>query len=334
MNEKTFVIFYAWQSDLDEDRNKRLIRRCLKLANIELEKLLYQETGVEHHIVIDEATRNVSGSPNIPNTIIEKIMRADIFVGDLSSINDDQPAESKRTPNPNVTFELGFAASQVGWNRIIMLVNEAYGVVSHLPFDFDRHRASTFKSNGDGNTEKYLTNLLVTAVGSIIRANPPKPGAKVFNTEQAKRDRDICNLTWFLESVNWVVIDEHINSGAKYLTTVSAFMRDAAAAVFTSSRFHLYDSEVRDAVDKFLEHWNDSMRHDHYVPSSSGRLLMFKYSIYATEIEKEEAEYKYMDAERGKLRSATDTLLALIRNKYPEIDIRALSDAAIDRYND
>jgi hypothetical protein len=96
----------------------------------------------------------------------------------------------------------------------------------------------------------------------------------------------------------------------------------------------LYDSEVRDAVDKFLEHWSDSMRHDHYVPSSSGRLLIFKHSIYAAEIEKEEADYKYMDAERGKLRSATDTLLALIRNKYPEIDIQALSDTAIDRYND
>jgi len=70
---------------------------------------------------LDEATRNVPGSPNIPMTIFDKIIKSDIFICDLTTINTNATDIQRKTPNPNVLIELGFAISQLGWHRIIML---------------------------------------------------------------------------------------------------------------------------------------------------------------------------------------------------------------------
>jgi hypothetical protein len=54
---------------------------------------------------VDRDTTGVPGSPDIAATIFEKIKAADIFVGDVSFIN--QGATGRPTPNPNVLVELG-----------------------------------------------------------------------------------------------------------------------------------------------------------------------------------------------------------------------------------
>jgi hypothetical protein len=67
-------------------------------------------------IILDEATRGESGSPNIPMTILEKIKVSDAFICDITTINSNAPEELRRTPNPNVLFELGFAVAHLGWS--------------------------------------------------------------------------------------------------------------------------------------------------------------------------------------------------------------------------
>jgi hypothetical protein len=92
---------------------------------------------VEHpelHVVLDEATRDMSGSPDIPSTILAKIREADAFVADITTIPD--PAAAKPCPNPNVLIELGYAVSQAGWPRIVLLFNEAHGnFAADVPWD-------------------------------------------------------------------------------------------------------------------------------------------------------------------------------------------------------
>lgn len=137
--KQSLKVFYAWQSDLPAKFNRTAVKKCLRVASGELEEQLSTETR-QIEILIDEATRDCPGSPNIPASILEKIQASDVFVADVSIINSE--SDYKATPNPNVVFELGYAVANLGWERVILLINESHGKVKRLPFDFDRHRAS------------------------------------------------------------------------------------------------------------------------------------------------------------------------------------------------
>src|ERR1019366_9830222 len=45
----------------------------------------------------------------------------------------------RRTPNPNVLLELGYAAKRLTWDNVICVFNTAFGKTEDLPFDL-RHR--------------------------------------------------------------------------------------------------------------------------------------------------------------------------------------------------
>ena len=96
------IIFYAWQDDLPAASNKNSIRTGLKEAT----------QSITGEFYLDEATRDTPGSPNIPQEILEKIPKADIFIADVTRITPD--GAKKHCPNPNVTFELGVAARHLG----------------------------------------------------------------------------------------------------------------------------------------------------------------------------------------------------------------------------
>ena len=76
-----FNIFYSWQSDLPSEIARDLIRKELKNAAHRLEGD-FPNTD----FVMDEATRDVPGSPNIPLTILKKIQMSDVFVCDLNPV--------------------------------------------------------------------------------------------------------------------------------------------------------------------------------------------------------------------------------------------------------
>jgi hypothetical protein len=97
-----FRIFYSWQSDLPDASNRNAIRKILRGLRSPLENKF---STLHLHVDVDEATRNVPGSPNIPATILDKIKDSDAFVADVSLVNSGVGTDPKRTPNPNVVFE-------------------------------------------------------------------------------------------------------------------------------------------------------------------------------------------------------------------------------------
>jgi len=167
-------VFFSWQSDLPKETNQNAIRECLRNASNLIESEI-EET----RIVLDEATRGTLGSPNIPLTIFSKIETCEIFVCDITTINHDQPG--KKTPNPNVLIELGYAISSLGWERIILLYNTDYGnFPTDLPFDIDRHRTTKYKvkDKNDKSGKNQLSNVLKEAIITILRHSPLKPSEK------------------------------------------------------------------------------------------------------------------------------------------------------------
>jgi len=68
-------VFYAWQSDLPAKFNRTAVKKCLRVASGELEAQLSTETQ-QIEVLIDEATRDCPGSPNIPASILENYRMA------------------------------------------------------------------------------------------------------------------------------------------------------------------------------------------------------------------------------------------------------------------
>jgi hypothetical protein len=102
------LVFYSWQSDLPGATNRNFILQALENAA----KALRNDDTLQVEPVIDRDTLGVPGSPNISETIFEKINQAKIFVCDISIINQDlikQNPNIRFTPNPNVLLELGYA---------------------------------------------------------------------------------------------------------------------------------------------------------------------------------------------------------------------------------
>jgi len=328
---RTTRIFYAWQDDLPKKYNRNAIRKALQIAAAELEDVLSDNDTEPFKIEIDEATRGVPGSPNIPKEILGKIQRADIFVADVSLINSEQTDEAKKTPNPNVVFELGYAVAHLGWNRIILLVNEVHGSVKTLPFDFDRHRASSFQLAENIGSDKALNSMLRDAIELILKEQPPRPNS--FNLAETKRARDLATLRLFLSAVHWPTLDEHISTGPKYLYVASTNFFEAVNEIVHASTFHVYDDDLRTAIFNLVQEWEDSMRFDHYLPMRHNRAYIFKFSDYPRVFLKEQRDFEYMEKTRIRLRKAADELLSLIRTKFPEIDIEAESQSAAAAYD-
>jgi hypothetical protein len=127
-------IFYSWQSDLDGAVNRSFIEDALKRAL----KSIKRDESETIDPVLDRDTAGISGSPSITDTIFDKITLADIFVADVSIINKDSGEHP--TPNPNVLVELGYAVAQLGWDRILLIQNLAFGGPEALPFDLRGRR--------------------------------------------------------------------------------------------------------------------------------------------------------------------------------------------------
>ena len=131
-----YTIFYSWQSDLPNNTNRGFIESVIEKSI----KNFNESDNYELEPSIDRDTKNVPGSPNITQALIEKIKKSDAFVADISIVTGDKHKAQRLSPNPNVMLELGYAIALLGWDRIILFCNEVYGTDEDLPFDIRQHR--------------------------------------------------------------------------------------------------------------------------------------------------------------------------------------------------
>ena len=172
---KEFKIFFSWQSDLSANQTKYFIEESIELA-----KNLLPDSII---LIPDEATRNRLGTPDIMNSIFEKIDDCDLFIADVSIVgqysipveNDEDPV-MKHLPNPNVLLELGYAAARLTWDRCICLANTKFGTVSQLPFDLNHRRITDFCY--DGSTRKQKLTEIADIIKETVLAYIDKPIAK------------------------------------------------------------------------------------------------------------------------------------------------------------
>lgn len=212
---KPITIFYSWQSDLNEKTNNFFIRDSIRTAI----KKLNRGIKMDERISIDHDTKNKSGSPNIVDTIFNKIEKSDIFICDVTIINKYKYfsfLQRRITPNPNVLLELGFAVNSLGWDRVICLNNISYNKIEDLPFDIKQNRISKYQS-GNKDSKSNLENLLLSGIKSILDTNPPKKNNK--EEKLIQHDMNLFKIIdtiipeqEFLESVEYIGVSNRYNS--------------------------------------------------------------------------------------------------------------------------
>lgn len=325
-----FRVFYSWQSDLPNNRNRGFIKDALEKAA----KGFKEKTGVE--MIVDEATSDTTGAVRIDDKIFEKIRAADYFVADLTPVDQ---SSKRMLPNPNVCIELGYAVAELGWERAGLPVNLAYGAIAELPFDIEKRRARgyTFGDSTSGEERQKAKQLLVNAfladAEGILRDKPVK--ARLLNEsnpEKIKRRRDVAELERIFSAVSLRAVDYFLEyTGGHYVAGDIDYFRLGLNGIVSSSQFHLYDEKLSELVWIFRNALEANLNFDAYLTPTNTDKLRFRYEHENPPNDLDEARKRYIKCSKltGK---AWWELLDYVRESYPEIDFRDLSQKAHQNY--
>jgi len=324
------IVFYSWQSDLPAKSNRYAIRDALKKAKNAIKA---QEPSIE--IEVDEATKRISGSPNISEKIIEKIENADAFVADISTIAAEP--DHRPCPNPNVTFELGYAVARLGWERIILLFNEEFGSFpDDLPFDFAQHRAMPFRLNESSiKAEKTsVAKNLETAISAIIHDNPKRPDeTRGQSKEKIEHERDTAVIKRFIGQMHIPSIDGFLTEMPHMLDDRVLFFWEGLRGTFETSLFHLYDSVLDTAVTEFISGFRQALSFDfEYQQTPNPDRYIFASPGDSPLSENRKTNWDAIEAGLKQMDLAKAKLLDRIRTSYYDIDIEELSSEAWKKY--
>lgn len=161
-----FKIFYSWQSDLSVEKTRKFIRDCID------EAIILAEESETIEAERDEATKDVTGSPNIVTTLFSKIDDCDFFIADISLCFTSDMSEKKKSPNPNVLLELGYAVKTLGWDRVLCLCNTDFG--KDYPFDIAHNRITNFSFKGKSKKEvkNYISKIIFLNIRDLRKSLP------------------------------------------------------------------------------------------------------------------------------------------------------------------
>jgi hypothetical protein len=90
-----------------------------------------------------------------------------MFVCDVSIINK---GATRLAPNPNVLIELGYAIKVLGFDKIIMVMNTAFGRPELLPFDLRQRRVVTYDMPKENEERARVRRELETILEDGLRA--------------------------------------------------------------------------------------------------------------------------------------------------------------------
>lgn len=332
---KNCIVFNSWQSDSPAKTNRYAIRSALRPAFSKLEE---ENMDSNLQIILDDATRGECGSPDISTTILEKIRLADIFVCDITTIYP--MAETiKKTPNPNVLIELGFAIAHLGWGRIVMLFNSEYGTFPEdIPFDIRHHRIAKYKFKETDNSKKpkdELAELLYEAIKAIYTKNPIRPMDEGLSIDQIQRQRDVKQLKRVMESIHLPTLDQFVDDLPGYMYGENFHFWEGFNGIVLASNFHLYDKTAFQLIKEIHESWGECLSQGAHYRTSSNYNMHFSSNIGDQQFDKkQQSAWDKIEQARRQLYNSVKDLLNVIREKYIEIELTETNRIAWQEYID
>lgn len=325
--KNTIRIFYSWQSDLSSQFTKGFFREAIQQAVTDKETVSPEIT-----IIVDEATSNTAGSPEIPDTILDKLNRCDIFIGDLSIINNNQN-EFRKTPNPNVLFETGYARAILGWSRIIMLFNSAYGDINDLPFDLNKRRITKINcSNKEKRKEQLgiIRKALFEGIGSIIQKGPIKPFVHSDNKSLLKVENDNKKVIEILSCLHLESIDTLFENLPDYVYSPAFDCWQNLKSVLKKSNFFVYDEMLETLIKDFMKSYDSIMELalSESFPARNPYVDFNKFIFHEDQSEKFYKRQRVIERKAKEMKTNLEKLLNHIRQNFHEISIETLQAKA------
>jgi hypothetical protein len=151
-------VFWSWQSDTPVDIGRSLVRDALNQAIAELKQpveMVEEPTTAftREELHLDHDVYGTTGSPDLAQTIFEKIKSSGVVVADVTNVgrvvhsaDTGLIVAQKPLINSNVEVELGYALAALTTNNIILVFNQYFGRHEDLPFDL-RHKGGAVTFN-------------------------------------------------------------------------------------------------------------------------------------------------------------------------------------------
>ena len=165
-------IFYSWQSDRPNNTNRGFIEDALTKAIRNLGRADNELYAPPRDLELDQDTKGMPGSPPVADTIFRKIEECAVFVPDLTfcGLTD----RKRPIPNANVLIEYGWALAKLGHERIVAVMNDAYGEPTEttLPFHLRHTRwphRFTLSQNADTAERNRVKQSLIRHFEDAIR---------------------------------------------------------------------------------------------------------------------------------------------------------------------
>lgn len=165
------TIFYSWQNDSPTKLNRSFIEnainRAIKALSADLEVI---NALRDQSLALDKDTSGLPGTPPIVEAIFKKIKDCAIFIPDVTFVG--KTPKGRPVPNPNVLIEYGYAIHAVSLERIIPVMNTAFGEPSEtsLPFNMRHLRWPLQYRLADDTKEEERARVREDLVGEIKNA--------------------------------------------------------------------------------------------------------------------------------------------------------------------
>ncbi|MDD5318701.1 MAG: hypothetical protein PHF79_02685 [Candidatus Pacebacteria bacterium] len=191
-------IFFSWQSDTETRTGRNFIVDVLERACAAVSSGADLEEAVRE-LQVDSDTKGVAGRAPIVDTIFKKIDASKVYVADVTFVA--KRIDGRPSPNPNVLIEYGWALKSKGYEKVITLMNTAYGEPSDetLPFNMKHilHPVTYHLEEGASAEEKasqrdilkkIMQKEIASCLGTIVEtiSEPPLFVPKVTDLGTAR----------------------------------------------------------------------------------------------------------------------------------------------------
>lgn len=253
-----------------------------------------------------------------------------MIVGDVTPCFHDED-NGVFYPNPNVMFEVGYAAKSLGWSRIVCVFNagktgsEAKLRAEDIPFDIRHRRLNSYvcrANSGIAQATKELEAELVASIRAVIQEIDRGDFDPSLGDGVLKRSKDLRLLKTLLNQVHRNSLDRYIESGSRdCLHDDCDFFWYGFEAVVCSSHFRFYDKKLESLVSELWAIWRKAVVLSDYVFGPNGfpgRLSMKEGRFWNESYEAEVNEWRQAVKDLPRVFNA---FLDHVHQNYPEIDL-------------
>ncbi|WP_421302037.1 TIR domain-containing protein [Aeromonas veronii] len=323
------TVFYSWQSDLKSSTNRNIIEKAINAA---IKRANDADDSQSEGYILDKDTLNESGSPDIVETIIKKINACSLFIGDITPIAFSD--SKKAMPNSNVLFESGYFIGARGFDRAVLVFNEAYAKIESLPFDLKTKRILKYSLSeaelSNPENKKRIINILSSAIHTsleLIKDLPPiEFSTPDSSTQSIKRERDLIKLKRFMDNMPPKAIQAHIDRGFESLAmdfnTFTALYNMQAVQNFIG--FKLYDKELELKIENLVSTFDKSLSFGHNFHHVTDNIYRFKSSDSVSNDD-------YLSS-LDNLNNALASFITYVHEQYVEVDIEEYGARAWQSY--